>query len=515
MGDKGAELNMRVWSLFQRAGFDTMPNSQSDAEERIVLSPGKYRTPDLSATDNNLGVKIIGWNKSVARLRESATVHFHDYDTLKRAAGADTVLFVSTEKEVEASDREYARQLGLTVWGQRELRYHEAVADAIGNWAKYEMIHSLGLTTSEEKEVHTVLGIRFEQPYSGSGMGLFLFTLAPEKLLKTCVIYRRAGGSGDAYQRMVRKARLKAVREFVTAENALLPPSIIVHFGPKVRWDPVPMPQTNAAGAGIHLAKPDYELGVLSIPMEYASLELIDGQHRLYGFVRADPATREKFNLAVLGMLGLEAPVRRDTFVAINANSRRVDPNLVAFLKHTEDEAQCQNDPELMAIKVVVELNKRSPFKEKVRLLDVGPQKITLKGFCGYDLRRLLGKRGLLRKHYPANRSQDYVSALSLYFGLVQTLFPQECGDPNKYIIFTNRGVSAFLKLLRSILVTTSRPLGQDSVMRYMQALRDATTIENWETSKLRNAYVGSKGWKDFHQELICRIREACPELQE
>ena len=32
----------------------------------------------------------------------------------------------------------------------------------------------------------------------------------------------------------------------------------------------------------------DYDLMVLNIPMEYASMELIDGQHRLYGFVETD-----------------------------------------------------------------------------------------------------------------------------------------------------------------------------------------------------------------------------------
>ena len=84
--------------------------------------------------------------------------------------------------------------------------------------------------------------------------------------------------------------------------------------------------------------------------------------------------------------------------MAINDNARRMDPNLVAYLKLTDDEAACQKDSELMAIRVVFELNRTTPFQKKIRFLDIGDQKITLKGFAGYDLKGLLGERGLLRR---------------------------------------------------------------------------------------------------------------------
>ena len=63
-------------------------------------------------------------------------------------------------------------------------------------------------------------------------------------------------------------------------------------------------------------------------------------------------------------------------------------------MKYTNDEGECQRDNELMAIKIVVELNKATPFKNRIRLLDIGDQRITLKGFSGYDMKGLLGTRG-------------------------------------------------------------------------------------------------------------------------
>jgi DGQHR domain-containing protein len=329
------------------------------------------------------------------------------------------------------------------------------------------------------------------------------------------MIYRRAQGSGDAYQRMVRKARLRRVEKFVTEESALLPPNIIVHLSEKVTYSPVEMPKRDASGKRVTLSREkDYELVVLSIPMEYASLELIDGQHRLYGFVETGLATKENFNLVVLGMKKLSISKRRDTFVAINDNSRRVDPNLVAYLKYTDDETECQRDNELMAIKVVVELNKVTPFKEKIRLLDIGDQKITLKGFSGYDLRGLLGRRGLLRKYYP-NESREYIQALRLYFGILKKLFKEQWQYPEKYIIFTNRGVSAFLKLLKSILKTCKCTLNEDIVNKYLQPLKNNWKNTDWEITRLKSAYVGSKGWKDFHRDLVETIRKVHHDFKE
>ena len=239
MNNKGIELNRRVWSLFEKAGFETKPSTNDPSEEVVTLSPAKKRTVDLSAWDRTLGIKIIGWNKARKELSEALTVHFNDYSILMKEAKANSVLFVSTGKEILSDDRDYAERFGMRVWGENELRYYEALVDAIGNYAKYEIIHSFGLETKEEKNIYNVLSLHFQQPHSNSDADLFLFTITPEKLLKTCVVYRKAQQSADAYQRMVKKARLRSIRKFVTQPSSLLPPAIIVHLSEKSKWDPI------------------------------------------------------------------------------------------------------------------------------------------------------------------------------------------------------------------------------------------------------------------------------------
>jgi DGQHR domain-containing protein len=511
--DKGAALNKRVWTLFERAGFETLPNSQSNKEHEVQLSSHKKIPVDLFAKHTQLGVTIIGSNKSGGLGKW--TEHVNNYKELGRKAGADRVLFVVTGTELDSDERKHVAEEGMQLWTEDELSYFDAVSDAIGPYAKYEIIHALGLHTREEKSTHPVLALRLRQPTTNSQTELFMFTVCPEWLLRTCVIYRRAMGSADAYQRMLRKSRLPKIRRFVAQADAILPTNIIVHLADKVTVDEIKLGEfRDTSNKPITLSRAgDYDLVTLNIPMEYASMEMIDGQHRLYGFVTTDDATKKSFNLVVLGVKGLQLKQRRDAFVAINDNSRRMDANLVAYLKYTSDNSVCQQDNELMAIRIVVDLNRDTPFKKAIKLLDVGQQKITLKGLSGYDLVGLLGSRGLLRKYYPHNNPEEYVRVLRLYFSTIRSLFKSQWKNPDKYIIATNRGTSAFLKLLKSILKTHKGPLDHNVVKQYLAPLKSRRVT--WDFAKLKNTYVGSQGWKQFHRELLEVIRKKYPSFKE
>ncbi len=513
MPNKGQELNTRVALLFERAGFQTKPSSTDPGEETILLAADKPRTVDLVASA--LGVKLIASNKSGKNVPQPFSSHVNDWEKLQKAAGANTVLFVVTGKEISKEDREYIKQMGMTLWETQELQYYEALVAAIGEFAKYEIIHALGLTTNEEANTHNILALHIRQPFSKSQADVLLFSVTPETLLKTCVVLRRAQGNKDAYQRILKKSRLASIRRFVSRPDSLLPTSIVVHLGDAVSWQSIPVPDRDNSGAPVNLSKKsDWELVRLSLPLRYASLELIDGQHRLFGFVSAAAATRQYFNLPVIGLTGISPAKRTDTFVAINDNSRRMDPNLVAFLKYTDDEVACQQNNELMAIRVVVLLSEASPFKGRIRKLDIGTQQITLKGFAGYDLKGLLGQRGALHRVYPSNSSADYTTALRIYFGVVKSMFPKQWNDPQKYVIFTNRGIAAFLKLLRSLLKTTKAPLDESAVRQYLTPLRRKWADAKWETDKLKSSYVGSKGWKDFYKDIVAPIKDKYPEFK-
>ena len=513
--DKGAALNRRVWQLFSKAGFTTQPNS-SDPREKIVEIKGKKRTPDLFATDEDLDISIVCWNKARNELKESFSTYVHDYDVIKKKLKADAVLFVSTEHEISAEDKKFARDNGDTVWGLDELEYYEAITDAIGKWARYEIIHSLGIRTREEKTTLTVPAIRLAQPNSKSSTELFSFSIPAEKLLKTCAIFRRAQGDAQAYQRMLGAKRLPGVAKFLSQSDSMLPTNVVLHLSPNVTVQNLKNADSfrDEHNAQVSFSRSDARLVALNIPLEYASMEIIDGQHRIFGFSQCQEKVQKNYSVLVTGLRDLDDTRKRDAFIAINDNSRRMDANLVAYLKYTKDDVLCQSSNELMAIRVVVELNKATPFKKAVRLLDIGNQQITLKGFAGYDMKGLLGPRGLLRKYYVANTADEYVTALRTYFSTIQSMFKTEWNDPDRYIIATNRGISAFLKLLKSMLRTHDGTLDHETIKKYLQPLK--TEWKNgWESSKLRQNYTASQGWKTFHRDLVAAIRIKHPEFKE
>ncbi len=53
----------------------------------------------------------------------------------------------------------------------------------------------------------------------------------------------------------------------------------------------------------------------------------------------------------------------------------------------------------------------------------------------------------------------------------------------------------------------------------YLKPLRKKWKDSEWETKTLaetlRSTYVGSKGWKDFHRDLVKIIRKAYPDFKE
>ena len=510
--DPGQKLNRRVWRLFADAGFKTFPNYDNEKEFEFSLDDSRKRPLDLHAEDKTLKISILGSNKSGLN-PSSWTAHVHDYLKIKKIGKYDALLFILPKKDLTEKNQNYAQKCGAHVWTEDELSYYESIVNTIGPYAKYEMLDNLEIGTKEELVTNNFLAFRLNQPTNDGKYEFYVFTISPEKLLKTCVIYRKAihstGNSKHAYQRMLNRKRLPQIGNFVSQVNSILPVNIIVNLTDHVEVRKVNLGNYKDT---LNLTNPkSSDIFKIGIPMKYASLELIDGQHRLFGFTHAaHPTIKENFNLVVLGIRRLKDPVKTSTFVAINDNSRRMDPNLVSFLKYTNNEKICKKDHKLMAIKIVVELNKTTPFKKKIRLLDIGDLKITLKGFSGYDLQGLVGENGALRKIYPRNSSKEFVRALRIYFSTIESLFSSEWAEPNKYIIATNRGISAFLKLLRSILRTENKKLTNASVKKYLKALKDNWT-DPWETQLLKASYVGSQGWKSLYRDMVTAIKNELP----
>ena len=70
------------------------------------------------------------------------------------------------------------------------------------------------------------------------------------------------------------------------------------------------------------------------------------------------------------------------------------------------------------------------------------------------------------------------------------------------------------MKLLKSMLRTSKGPLSEDTIKKYIGALQSQWPDPEWETARLRSSYVGSKGWSDFHKDLVVAIQEVYLEFK-
>jgi hypothetical protein len=80
----------------------------------------------------------------------------------------------------------------------------------------------------------------------------------------------------------------------------------------------------------------------------------------------------------------------------------------------------------------------------------------------------------------------------------------EEWAHPETYIIATNRGLSAFLKLLKSVLQTHNKKITTGTVKKYLSPLKS----RKWDYAALSKSYVGSQGWKDFYRDLAKQIKK-------
>jgi DGQHR domain-containing protein len=491
---KSEELRSKVLNILNTAGFKTIPKKAGDKDEYIVNIEGKNKPVDIWVDQD--GLKIIF--ECTGEKDFSISSFVADKIAVAKKAGAKLVLVI-TEKDVDDDNKGFIKNQGISLWTKKELDYYSAIVETIGEWAKYEIFHSLGLETKEDKDVTNVLSLKIKQPLKTSKDDVYLFSFPPERLLKTAVIFRRAIGESTTYQRILDKTRLPGIAKYLAKNDILFPVDLIVALNDKVSSSKIKDKSfTCEDGVKYHNSLGNAEVHLLKIPMEYGSLEIIDGQHRLFGFTKInDDKILKNFNLIVAAIKNPTNDQKKNIFVAINSKAKRMDPNLVAYLEYVDEEEKCREDSKLMAIKIVVKLSEMSPFKGGIRLYDMGEEPITLKGFAGYTLKSLVGKKGLMRKYF-GNNSSEYAKAIRQFFSVLKSII----GNRKWEDICSNRVISALLMLIHSNLATLKRKYEIDDLRKYLAPLKGF----DFSKKAMKGKYIGTSGWKKLHSEMVKSI---------
>ena len=213
---------------------------------------------------------------------------------------------------------------------------------------------------------------------------MYLLGMKPSVLLKIAYVSRRASGQPSAYQRILSAERIDKISQFLQSRDALLPNAIIIAFDDETEVQK-------------HL---DFRDGQLHFPTRYCSAWIIDGQHRVYGFLDTEYESEEddsetEFKLPVVAFKSMDLLLQNRTFVSINLNQKKIDRTLLCDLA---TELPDLNNELTWPSLLVVDLNKLQPLKNKIKISELHQARpITITSFASYGL--LEGLLGYDRKN--------------------------------------------------------------------------------------------------------------------
>jgi len=373
-------LEDRVWSLLYAMGFTCL---SGEGGAFLHVDPKRDDGPknqiDVVGLDPEIAIAVECKSTSAPRKDSKFQEFLAKHGVIRdRFANAANNQFPLEHKRVPVlaiftwdlllsdNDIERAQEQKVALLNENDLHYYEQLTDHLGPAAKYQFFADM----LRGRQVH---GLRLAVPAIEAKMGkhtCYSFSITPEYLLKIAYVSHRAKGKArdvDTYQRMIKKSRLKRIREYIS-ENGVFPTNIVVSLEGRrgaIRFEKGEQ-QGGPEGA---------RYGTLHLAPTYHSAWIIDGQHRLFAYSGHERASTSHLN--VLAFQNLPASQQAQLFIDINHEQKSVKRNL---LQELYAELNWDADDEEKRIGAVVSkaiqaLNeeKDSPFCGRIQLTDDSP----------------------------------------------------------------------------------------------------------------------------------------------
>ena len=392
-------------------------------------------------------------------------------------------------------------------WDTNALEYFKKIAATVGKGVKYQILKEFGVTFEVRKTTREE-AVRVKQ----NNHEMFFFGVAPSELIKIGYVSRRASGRPSAYQRILSAERIRRISDFVKSKEAMLPNAIIIAFD---------------SDKDIQNAL-EFENGKLTFPLTYCCAWIIDGQHRVYGFLNTKFETNstDQFRLPVVAFKSLSDILQNRTFVNINYNQKKIDPTLLCDLATSVPDLQNELAwPSLL----VSHLNKTDPFQGLVKISEMDRGKpISIASFARYGLLEgLLGYDRIRRKYsgplyafspfnprasYKSERNQNALrkqgDLLRRYFSAVAEATKKRDAlrdpwkNPKRFALLKPTGINALLLVLSRIL--RAYPNGKLDMVKYLKPLASV----NFKREFVARRGGGWKGFRNMANIMIKKLNK-------
>jgi len=460
------QLEDEVWTIVAEMGFHELSNGRN-----FTISVGDGVNPrqiDVFAKDRETALIIECTQseqpkkKDMSDLIEKITsfkgkmansIKAHYGNRLKLKIG-----WVIATRNVEwgTADLEKATAERITVLRDHEIDYYKKLTDHLKGAAKYQFLSHLFFNESISALDLTVPATRGKM----GGKVFYNFLIKPSDLLKIAYISHKASRNIEdleTYQRMLKPKRLRDIAEYIDG-GGQFPTNIVVNIKSKrdVRFD-------------LKQDIGDSAFGTLYLPNTYASSWIIDGQHRLYGYMHSNRAeiADDQTTLPVLAYDHLSPMDEANLFVDINSKQVKVTPGLLneLYANLTWDSDNFSERISSLRTRVTIALNTRrsSPFYDRIILTSKNKTKkrcLTLTSFvAGLKENKFFGSEGkpgplcnATSKELEDTKNKA-VEIVDGYIRLFSEAMPEhwELGNDKGGFLFTNEGIRALLSVLKDI----------------------------------------------------------------
>lgn len=281
----------------------------------------------------------------------------------------------------------------------------------------------------------------------------YTFTIPAKKLLPISYVFRATSTADqnleEAYQRSIDIKRLPKIRKFILSDHiaAMFPTNIVACI-------PLGSPAT--------IEQIEGGLVNVKLPNQYGSLQIIDGQHRLFSLAKCDDdewKRIENYPFLVTAYYQIISKDQAKIFFSINDEQTGINPNLICYIL-----SRLLEDKEGYAAYVALQLQDSELFDKEINN-GVGKRMgrwLNLKTFVDnltpsqnskenlIDFSNDAVRHGWLQK--DSKDTKTPLEILTAYFEIIRDTFPTDWKEKqNKGFCQNNAGIAVWLRILLKI----------------------------------------------------------------
>ena len=424
----------------------------------------------------------------------------------------------------------------LQIFNEENWEYFKILERSIGKVSKYEFLASVEIKPSDLGD--PCLGENeLQKPYLKLSnkilfsdqvhADLYIVIFTPDELLRIARVLRykgqpieiSSGTSSDnqssGYQRILLPEKLRSISKFVDDNSKIAFPTNLT----------------------LIISNECVEReGLLCIPSKYASIDVIDGQHRLFSYALANDEVQKQANLITTVIKfhtdnqKVKEKCAAQTFITINREQTKVKKDLLYLISY---DVLGEKTPESIAAKILKECDSRdclssifalSPLIKKNRFEQTPIPIISIvnelaKIFLEDKLDKILYSIG--RQTDDASDSEVLINAgvelLEKYFYHIIGIYSDDWGNVDSLLMCANY-IGAFIRLLGTFIdkgFTMSEicqellQIKENVIERYSEGKPDECT-----TVFFSNAFKPSQNGEDTEElETIPSKRDGTPRI--